>query len=152
MQKKGINDVIAFVESREMARNATPVSNTLSALSTFKRKQTLDVNPKKSSSDSNKTLPCPDCGKKFSTFKQNVNGQWNTIPHKKCLNCWRSNRPKSSQNFQNNAISAEDSDLAPAVQQVGVIESVLMTKEIISKSDLKRQKHSDHPRVSFDIC
>ena len=33
IQKKSVNDVIAFVESREMARNATPSSNVLSALS-----------------------------------------------------------------------------------------------------------------------
>ena len=155
MQKRSINDVIAFVESREMARNVTPtpLPTSMSALSTFKKKQTYNVHSKRSSLDPDKSIPCPDCGKRFNVFKQKANGQWNTKPHKKCLNCWRSDRQKSSQDpSSNNAFSAEDSDQAPAVQQLGAIESVSMTKEIISKSDLKRHKRSDHPRVNFDIC
>ena len=159
MQNKSINDVIGFVESREMARNATPLSNTMSSLSTFKKRQSSDTSTRKPASpDCKKTLPCPDCGKKFSAFKQKANGLWNSTPHKKCLTCWRSDRqkpPKESQNpkiFSNSAMSADsDEESVPVVSQFGAIESVYTNRHIISKSDLKRYKHSDHPRVTFKL-
>ena len=68
--KMSINDVISFVEDREMARNATP-SHSLSALSSYKTEKkgtSAAALPATASNVSNKTIPnktvpCPDCGK-----------------------------------------------------------------------------------------
>ncbi|KAK3779410.1 hypothetical protein RRG08_015811 [Elysia crispata] len=75
IQNKSVNDVIAFVEGREMARNATPTTS-MSALSAFKKRQAHENDtPKKlSPPDTNKQVPCPDCGKKFDIYKQKTNG------------------------------------------------------------------------------
>ena len=66
MQFKSINDIIAFVESREMARNATP-DTALSAISTFKKNS---YPASKKLSETIKTIPCPECGTKFEPVKQ----------------------------------------------------------------------------------
>ena len=131
----------------------------MSSLSTFKKRQSSDTSTRKPASpDCKKTLPCPDCGKKFSAFKQKANGLCNSTPHKKCLTCWRSDRqkpPKESQNpkiFSNSAMSADsDEDSVPVVSQFGAIESIYTNRHIISKSDLRRYKHSDHLRVTFKL-
>ena len=64
IQHKSVNEVIAFVEGREMARNATPLT-TFSALSSFKKSSSVSL-----SIDRSQTTPCPDCGQKFHPFKQ----------------------------------------------------------------------------------
>ena len=86
---KSVNDVIAFVEGREMARNATPLSS-LSAFSSFKRNKIPPHQqapahiaesrhtPSKAAppiSDARaKTAPCPDCGTPFRLYKERANG------------------------------------------------------------------------------
>ena len=63
IQSLSINEVISFVESREMARNATP-SASMSAMSSFRKKQNEPPPQKKSlPPDANKLIPCPDCKK-----------------------------------------------------------------------------------------
>ena len=105
IQEKPVNDVIAFVESREMARNAVPLA-ALSAVSTFKResktKQQLspasdatDIN-EPSTTDKHKTGNCPECSNSFKLFSLNSRG-WNKRPHKLCKECWHTkNRKRSS--------------------------------------------------------
>ena len=77
IQEAPVNEVIAFVEGREMARNATPMSS-LSAVSSFKQSKTSHYKPHPSvSSSRTKTAACPDCGQQFHPFKQK-DGVWNT--------------------------------------------------------------------------
>jgi len=81
--EKTTNDVIAIIETREMARNATPTAS-VSAMSSYKRgKNTKPVLPK--------TTPCPSCAKPFVRFKEKPNGEVNRVPYKLCLDCWRAN-------------------------------------------------------------
>ena len=148
IQKKTLNEVISFVESREMARNATPCS--MSALSTFKRKQTPPAtknahpeNANKAHPEANKTAPCLECGVTFSVYKQRANGTWNSKPHKKCINCWRAERRKS-QGVSANLVE-------PIVTQIGAINSVPCPTSIISKNSLNRHRGSNHPRVELKI-
>ena len=156
MQNKSINDVIAFVESREMARNATP-NSALSAISTFKRKQLPNVNK---TPETNKPVPCPDCGTKFQMFKQRANGTLNTRPHTKCLNCWRTSRHKPGE--ENASLTSLPND---TVSQISVIsvknvpeselknvpKSISLNHEVISKSDLRKTRRSEHPRAEFRV-
>ena len=155
IQKKSINEVISFVESREMARNATP-SSSMAAVSSFRRKHTESANKKTSqrileplkpleNADGNKSTPCPDCGKMFNAFKQRANGSWNTKPHRKCVDCWRLERRKP-QGVSANAIEA-------VVTQVGAIDCApTPTGQIMPKRNLKRHRGPDHPRVELNIC
>ena len=94
MQQRSVNEIISFVESREMARNATPHSS-LSAISTFKREKS-GASKTGQQSEVIKPVPCPQCGTKFHQFKMNASGKINKKPHSTCLNCWRSSRKKTT--------------------------------------------------------
>ncbi|KAK2547281.1 hypothetical protein P5673_032838 [Acropora cervicornis] len=88
-----VNDVIALVENKEMARNALP-SSTLSAVSSFKRQQVPPKEPPSatpSRADQAKQAACPDCQRLFRIFTEGTRG-WNTQPHTVCLNCYRVRR------------------------------------------------------------
>ena len=78
---KPVNDVIALVENKEMARNALP-SSTLSAVSSFQRqKDPLPTSTAKPSLvDQAKEASCPDCQSTFKIFTEGTRG-WNTKPH-----------------------------------------------------------------------
>ena len=146
MQNKTINEVIAFVESREMARNATP-STTLSALSSFRKKQPTPAAKKPTQPDIKKSMPCPDCGKMFNVFKQRANGSWNTKAHTKCINCWRSDHRKSQEPTSNSSNTIET-----VVTQIGAIDTLPHpNNNIISKKEIKRHRQSDHPRVNLTL-
>ena len=82
---ESINDVIALAESKEMARNALPASNT--SVSSYRCQNKLP--------DKDKTTPCPDC-KKFFLYTENAKG-WNKKPHACCLSCFRIRRSKYRQ-------------------------------------------------------
>ena len=80
-----VNDVIALVENKEMARNA---------VSSFKRQQVPPKEPPLASLsrvDQTKQAACPDCQRLFTIFTEGTRG-WNTKPHTVCLNCYRVRR------------------------------------------------------------
>ena len=102
-----VNDVIGFVESREVARNAIPTSSN-AAMSAFRRtanyRQDCHVATKSvrhtattpiapptaplpTLADRAKQAPCPDCGKHFSLFSESVRG-WNRKAHERCRDCY----------------------------------------------------------------
>lgn len=155
--KMSINDVISFVEDREMARNATP-SHSLSALSSYKTEKkgtSAAVLPANASNVTNKTVPCPDCGKRFPQFKQRQSGSWNPKPFTKCLECWRSSRQKQQASKSVSALSTDNSDNVISadgvVKQISALQSI-DPSIIISKCELKKSKKNDHPRVKINIA
>ena len=140
-QTMSINNVISFVESREMARNATP-SASMSAISSFRRKQAEPPPQKKDTPpDASKTAQCPTCKKAFHPFKQRANGTWNSKPHLKCISCWRADRRKP----QN--VSANTTEVV--VSQIGAISRA--ENQILSKSEIRRYRHSEHPKIELTI-
>ena len=83
-----VNDVVALVEGKEMARNALP-SSSQSAVSTFRRQQkAMTVQPILPHVDRSKHGQCPDCQKSYQLFTQGAKG-WNSKPHAFCIDCWR---------------------------------------------------------------
>ena len=158
IQQKSINNVIAFVEGREMARNATP-SNSIYSFSTFKRRQSAPLQnavpvgkaepstiPKPTASAVNKkSIPCPDCGKQFQPFKQRPNGSWNKRAHTKCPQCWRSNHLNPTE--FNAALSTNDND-SGHISQISAIE---LDHTIFTKREWRNTKVSDHPRITFEL-
>ena len=87
LPKTSINDVIALVETREMARNALPSS--VSAISSFQRqRQTTTRDTFPTSTERQKQSLCPDCKQTYHLFSEGPKG-WNTKPHHVYLSCYR---------------------------------------------------------------
>ena len=89
---KPINEIIAFIEACEIARNASP-SIGVSCASEYRRScgKPSQRSSSPSAPDKAKTAPCPDCGSAFHLFTQKSRG-WNKKPHKRCVNCWKRRR------------------------------------------------------------
>ena len=98
LQRTGINNIVSFVEGREMASKAVfPQSkgvfsvsdqpSSVTALSSFKRRSE-DTIPNSEEVDRTRAATCPGCGKRYALYKRNRNG-WNRRPYKNCLECWR---------------------------------------------------------------
>ena len=104
IENETTNEIIAFVESRETARNA----NTSHRLAAFSQRRPRDSPDNRqafvpSLADQARTSPCPDCGTVFKLFAKKSRG-WNRTPHEKCVDCWRralpNRRPQQQQQQQ----------------------------------------------------
>ena len=131
LQSEPINKVITFIESREMARNATPVS-AISTLSSYRREQ----QPKP---DISKTIPCPTCAKPFHRFRQKPGGGTNRQPYKLCIDCWRASKQKSV-DVRSQKNTSHNSDL-----------TAIESEEQISQISALETKTLEHPKVPISI-
>ena len=129
VHEKSINELVAFVEKREMARSAMMRRSSANVMylqnphfpaasenlqvvqadhsgvvaksqSTFRQLKTPSTH--QSAPRGDKLIPCPECGEQFHPFRKLRNG-WNKKPFKECLNCWRTGRRpmRSSVKLQN---------------------------------------------------
>ena len=113
-----VNQVIALVESKEMARNALPSAN-LSSVSSFKRQSSASATQLPQTST--KQATCPECKSLYHIFTQGPRG-WNKKPHKVCLNCYRVRRQKDrEQRGQIAPTPAIQSLETHQVQQIGAV-------------------------------
>ena len=151
IQAKEVNDVVAFVENKEMARNALPNPSTLSAVSTFKRNmsapkpqvpapRTQTAAQPPPPANKNQTAPCPDCNNLYCLWTENSFG-WNRKPHPRCINCHRAQRRRNNGRggARGTATSnAVEGDPFPVVSQVGSVSA--------SKDNLKHNetRHSNN--------
>jgi hypothetical protein len=177
--KKTVNDVIALVENKEMARNALP-SSTLSAVSSFQRQKnpTTTTATTPSQVDQTKEATCPDCKHTFKVFTEGARG-WNTKPHQLCINCYRTRRRKKRQprlpHDNKPSLQAIDPISQVAIFQTAQTDRQTDTDDIIhvpqpptatstklqpharldhhifSKGEWKRARLLDHPRVKVTI-
>ena len=95
-----INDVIALVESMELARNAMPTPD-VSAVSAFRRQLATPPNkdcrpsssrhPSLVNTSPSERSPCPICKQPFSVNGEGPRG-WNTKPFTLCIDCFRTRR------------------------------------------------------------
>ena len=177
--EKPVNDVIALVEGKEMARNAFP-SSSLSAVSSFQRQRqsppTLATKAP-SPTDRAREALCPDCSRAFKVFKEGPRG-WNEKPHQMCLDCYRANRRGKRQ--QRHTPQRSPQAPAPAVgamepapiSQIASLQTdstdasrprshtqappthattARMGHHIFSKGEWRRARHRDHPRAAITI-
>ena len=88
IQQYPLNDIVAFVETRETARNANPATG-VSAMSAYRRQGNQQPNqtPKASNrskspsaADKAKSGVCPGCNKKYQLFTKRSRGGWNAKP------------------------------------------------------------------------
>ena len=174
---KPVNDVIALVENKEMARNALP-SSSLSDMSSFQRLKTQQTSPTQTQAhvDKGKQALCPDCRSTFKVFTEGSRG-WNIKPHQVCIDCYRARRRRRRQqpapNSQQSAIRSEPISQISSIQFVSHpgphrrrhrrrraptthsnINRPPPTKlehHIFSKGEWRRANLRDHPRVSITI-
>ena len=96
-----LNDLVKFIEGKEVAREATCSSN-VSAISQFKRK-------KQSVRSGERTqVKCATCSRLFPAFKKMANGKWNKKPFRECQECWKKGRSSGAQSVQ--GISQDDGE------------------------------------------
>ena len=107
-----INELVALVEKREMARSAVSRNRSMSsttdfdrdvhAVSRVRRSSPADdvaraslstFKQKKKSISIEKSMPCPGCGEAFWPYRKTLRGV-NKRPFKQCLRCYRSGRPR----------------------------------------------------------
>ena len=172
-----VNDVIALVETKEMARNALPPS--MSAVSTLRRQRSAPgpqaATPTPSVVDRTRQVNCPDCNKRYCVFTEGPRG-WNTKPHPRCLDCFRAKRrdrrPVAAQLQTELAVQTVETDIVSqmttveacsvgrAAQKPGrtkpshrknTINSVVLDHHIFNKGEWKKARFRDHPRVNITI-
>ena len=157
-----VNDVVALVEGKEMARNALP-SSSQSAVSTFRRQQkATTVQPTPLQVDRSKHGQCPDCHKSYQLFTQGAKG-WNSKPHALCIDCWRARRRRKRQSEIRQQPSSEmqavESDLISQLSANhcsaiahGDINVISLDHHVFSKGEWKRAHLRDHPKVQITIA
>ena len=99
-----VNDVIALVESKQIARNAIPAPD-VSVASAFRRQKATIISKNRRSFSRNsspgnpsKQSPCPICKKQFYLYRESPRG-WNTKPYTECIDCFRIRRRTKHSNF-----------------------------------------------------
>ena len=171
-----INEIIAFVEAREIARNASP-SIGVSSVSEYRRSRGKPAGQRSlspSPSDKAKTMPCPDCGSAFHLFTHKPRG-WNKKPHERCANCWkrRRNERKLDQAENNTITATQDSNPfgqicavssdpvhPPSPSSVAVPQNdkssrpklVTLNHHIFSKGEWRRARLRNHPSTQLSIA
>ena len=179
IHRKSVNELIAFIESRETARNANPSSSIL-GLSSYRRSTksaaatSFSTKPQiqekrhfmPSASDRARTAFCPDCGMTFHLFTELRRG-WNTKPHERCAACWKTwkNDRRSSSNTPNdrpmmsNAISV-DSETFGQLTSIGLQQSqrqhkrhkpITLVHHVFTASEWRRAKVREHPRITLSL-
>ena len=112
IQQRSVPEIIAYVETREIARNANR-TNGVSAVSGYRRQERplrdfVNRSQSPSATDKTRTASCPGCRTTFHLFSKLSRG-WNTKPHQKCVECWKKERPnKRSPQGETGAMSSMD--------------------------------------------
>ena len=99
-----VNDVIALVESKEMAHDAIPAHD-VSVVSVFMRQKATTLSKSCRSSSRNpspanpsKQFSCSICKKQFHLYKEGPRG-WNTKPLTICIDCFHTRGHTKHNNF-----------------------------------------------------
>ena len=86
VDKMALNDLVSFIEGKEVAREATSMPNVNSMSQFKKQKRNTEVQSQMADVKMGK---CTKCNKMFPVFKKMSNGKWNNKPFKACQECWR---------------------------------------------------------------
>ena len=152
--QKPVNEVVALVENKEMARNALP-SPSLSAVSSFQRQKNQAPTPAASPSRAYqaKEAICPECQTTFKIFTEGTRG-WNTKPHQVCITCYReqrrrnrTQRPQQQRSPQAppSAVQAVESE---SISQVAVLHTDDPRASRTSRRRRRKRAHTSHGTVS----
>jgi hypothetical protein len=155
--EKPLNDIIACVESKEMARNALPQHPVTAALSSFKKGATDQANVPQ---DAKKKSNCPSCHQVFSIYTRNVSGRWNYKPHALCLECFRAQRGRREVGERASSsgigvivgkLLSVQSECVTEAEVLSVGSSVKLTHHSFSKGQWHRARFREHPIVALRL-
>ena len=149
LQERSVNDIIAFIENREMASKAVSIRNgdassSFAATSTFKRQKTPQS--KSQVSEKSELAMCPDCGNSYALFRRNQRGSWNRNAYKNCLDCWRSSRKPS-----NDARAKPSSVTVLAASQISTLRVTKLAHSVFENDHWKESMFRKHPRLQFNL-
>ena len=144
---KPINNVIALVENKEMARNALPSPN-LSAVTSFalQKKFNQSLATDAPLMDRNNKINCLDCKKPFNVFTEGPKG-WNSKPHQYCINCFRTRRRIRRQ--QATSIPEIYSVKSDNISQIATLATV--DHHVFTEGEWKIARLRSHPRILMAI-
>ena len=159
MQTNSINDVISFVEKREMARSA--VSHTVLSVapskhcniecsSTSSPSTSVAMSSFKQRSKDSQVV-CPECKCLFHPFKKSRYG-WNKKAFKQCLKCWQNINRRPSADVE---VKANECAMNQSTQRASVI-NLSVRNEIsdhcvYKRGAWKKSTFLDHPRIQFQL-
>ena len=160
--KLPVNEVVALVENKEMARNALPQSavSAVSSLQRLRKAQPAAPTPPPRSVEAARQAVCPGCRGTFHVFTEGARG-WNTKPHQLCIDCFRARRRRRQRQPPLEGLQAAiESEPISQVSTIGVEvhrrrghqhHPVPLDHHIFSKGAWRRAKQRDHPRVRVTI-
>ena len=155
-----INDVIALVESKEMARNAMPTPD-VSAVSAFRRQLATppneDCRPSSSRHPSlvmtspSKRSPCPICKQPFPVYREGPRG-WNTKPFTLCIDCFRTRR-RNQRRKPPPPTSSAITDCSRTLDETGHLGAIMTTPpsplEEQAEISLQESRRSDYAHYVY---
>ena len=173
ISKKSANDIVAVVESEEMARDSIssshhppsptptqhesgPLTSKSTTVADVKR---IDQNSKHR--DRREKVPCPHCKNLFHQFKKGKYG-WNKTPHKMCSECFqqqKNSKPSGQEKQFDNSSIAQMSSVSSKrnigknhhLQQPHQSAQIQLSHHIYSKGRWKRKDSAKHPRVNLTL-
>ena len=162
IQKRPLTEVIAFVENKETATNANPVTS-IPTLSSYRRNRANPTRNRPSSpseADKCSTAECPDCGKTFHLFSKTSRG-WNRKPHTR-ETCWKKNRDSQQSKKQGEASSVSPAPLENfgqvsstnhhSSQNINKSGTVMPADhQIFSKGEWRWARMREHPTVALKL-
>ena len=149
LQEKTVNEIIAFVESREMARKAVNSrhdnTSSLSATSSFKREKADSF--KSQVSGKSEYGVCSGCGSRHPLFRRNKNG-WNRRPYKLCFGCWSSTKkPPGESKGKSSSVTVL------AASQISMVRTEpKVGHQIFSDGAWRNSGFRQHPILVFKLC
>ena len=168
LDKSAVQDVVQFVEGKEMARDAMAGASGVSAASSFKKviKRTPTRGDGKSETrsedeieaDLKKTAKCGSCGEKYNLFKRRGK-RVNKHPYDKCFDCFAKNKESAVGGFSvlggvrisplkkgSRATTSHKSDLVkPQDLQVP------LGLKVFAGGDWKPAMSQKHPKVNIKV-
>ena len=116
-----VNDIIAMVKKKEMARDAH-LAASQNGMSQMKKKKKEQSKQKLFDSDKLKQAPCPHC-KKMNALHPDGSFGWNSKPFEMCVNCFSMKRAKKpdDKSVSFNADSKQHADIGIIIAHMSAI-------------------------------
>ena len=161
--KTPVNDVIAFVENKEMARNTLP-SPSFSAISSSLRQQIPPLATTPAGPSRADRAVCPDCRASFHVYTEGARG-WNSKPHQVCITCFgahrrtrRNNHPPQASQPAVQAVETEPiSQIAALHHERSAADpqhkppAIALDHHVFTKGEWRRARLRDHPTVPITV-
>ena len=119
-----LNELIALIESKETARDATNDMST-NSLSQYKKRYKPPPPPQQPPVDVSKKGKCSSCPNTYLLYSKMRNGQYNKKPFTHCKDCWTKHhsRKRAENTPENTEVAAENNAILFEISSATIIES-----------------------------